>query len=366
MGERGKMQLVRISKRDDVTRAKANMIRFIAVLAALLASALLILFMKRNPIEVYASLLKGAFGTPSKVRGTIVEAIPMIITSLGIAVAFKMKFWNIGAEGQIIMGAFAASYFGLNFPDMPMPLLLLIMAVAGIIGGGLWALIPGFFKAYIGANETLFTLMLNYIAYKWVAYLQYGPWKDPDAKGFPLIKKFSRNGIIPEVLGVHAGWIVAVILVVIMYIFMRYTKKGYEISVIGESENTARYAGMNVKWVILSSVFISGALCGLAGMIQVSGVNQRLTLEVAGGIGYTSIITTWLGRLSAPAIAIVSVLFAALVQGGQYIQAAFQIPKSAAQILQGMILFFVLGSEFFIQYKIYFTNTIKNKKKGDM
>lgn len=344
--------MIKMVKRTDVTGIQAAQIRILSVILALMTSAAFILMLRHNPLEVYSSMLKGAFGTAYRLKETMIKTIPLVITSLGIMVAFKMKFWNIGAEGQILMGAFAASFVALQFPDLPKPLLLLLMTLGGMIGGGLWALVPAFFKAQFGTNETIFTLMMNYIAMKWVTYLQYGPWRDPKALGFPKIPNFSDNGILPKLFGVHIGWVIAAILVIIMYIFMHYTKKGYEVTVIGESENTARYAGMNVKKVILTALFISGAICGLTGMIQASAVNNTLAVEVSGGYGFTAIITTWLSGLSAVFVVIVSFLFAVLIQGGSFIQTAFQIPQAAAQILQGMILFFVLGSEFFIRYRM--------------
>lgn len=353
--------MFRIVKRSGLTRKQAIFFRFIAVLGALTASGIFILILGHNPFAVYASMLEGAFGTLYRFKETIIKTVPLVITSLGIGVAFRMKFWNIGAEGQIFMGGFAASYFALNYPGMPMPLMLLIMAAAGFVAGGVWALIPAFFKARYGTNETLFTLMLNYIALKWITYLQYGPWRDPEVKGFPLIAKFNENGILPKFLGIHMGWIIMLLLVVLVHLFVKKTKMGYEVAVVGESENTARYAGMNIKKIILSAMMISGGLCGLTGMIQASGVNQTLGIELTQGIGFTAIITTWLGQLSAPIILVVSFLFSMLLQGGSFIQTSFQIPAAVAQLIQGTILFFVLGSEFFIQYKL----TLKPKVSAD-
>jgi simple sugar transport system permease protein len=265
-----------------------------------------------------------------------------------------MQFWNIGGEGQIAMGAFAASYFALYMNDMPKPVMLLVMILAGMLAGGIWALIPAFFKAQWGTNETIVTLMMNYIALKWITFLQYGPWKDPKSLGFPKIANFPENAILPELLGVHIGWVFALIMVVAIYIFIGHTKKGYEIAVIGESMNTARYAGINIKKTILIAIMLSGGLCGLVGMIQASAVNNTLSVEITGGVGFTAIITAYLSALNAPVILIVSVLFAALLEGGSYIQTVFGIPQSAAEILQGIILFFVLGSEFFVRYKFAF------------
>ena len=358
--------MVRVVKRTDLTKKQSVNFRLIAILGALLTSGIFLLILGFNPFDVYLSMLDGSFGSIYRFKEAIIKTIPLVVTSLGISVAFRMKFWNIGAEGQIIMGAFGASYFALFFPNLPAAVLLPLMVVASLITGGIWALIPAFFKAQFGTNETLFTLMMNYIALKWINYLQYGPWKDPKALGFGKIAMFGDSALLPKIFGIHIGWIIAIVLVIIMYIFINKTKRGYEIQVIGESENTAKYAGMNVKKVILSSLFISGALCGMVGMFQISGVNGTLTYQVANGVGYTAIITTWLASLSAPLIVIVCFLFAVLQQGGTFIQTAFQIPASAAQLIQGLILFFVLGSEFFIQYRLIFNNKIESIKQKEV
>lgn len=346
--------MFRMVKRTNMSKRKASMIRLSAVLLALLCSSLFILIMGHNPIKVYVSMLAGAFGSKHRLIETLKVAIPIIIASIGIMVAFKMKFWNIGGEGQILMGACAATFFALNYSHLPKPLLLFLMLLAGIIGGGLWAVIPGLLKIQYDTNETIITLMLNYIAIKWITYLQYGPWKDPDAHGFPKIANFEANAILPKVFGLHIGWVIALIIVVIIAVLMKHSKWGYNISVIGESLDTARYSGIKIKRTILTSVFVSGAICGIVGFIQASAVDQTLTAHLSAGYGFTAIITTWLSALAPMVIVPVSILFAALVKGGSFIQTAFQIPNSASAILQSMILFFVIGSEFFVKYALVF------------
>lgn len=353
--------MLRIIKRSEVSQGKNILIRILAILLALFFSAVLILLLDLKPLEVYAAMVKGAFGTAYRLRETIIKAIPLIITSLGIAIAFKMQFWNIGGEGQIAMGAFAASWVALNYSQLPQPFLLLTMMGFSMVGGGVWALIPAYFRAQWRTNETIVTLMMNYIAMKWITYLQYGPWKDPRSLGFPKIANFSDNAILPKVLGVHAGWIITLILIAFVYIFLNHSKKGFEIAVLGESENTAQYAGVNIKRTIITAIFLSGGLCGLTGMIQASAVSNTLSVEVPAGIGYTAIITSWLANLNPLIILLVSLLFAALLQGGAFIQTAFGIPQSAALLLQGMILFFVLGSEFFTRYRIILTKASWHK-----
>ncbi|WP_139902119.1 ABC transporter permease [Clostridium thermarum] len=357
--------MLRFVKRDEIGKRQSIAIRIAAVILALVVSGIYLFFIDLNPVQIYTAMVKGSFGSAYYLRETITKAIPLCITALGIAVAFKMQFWNIGAEGQIMMGAFCASIFALWTPNIPKTVLLLIMAAAGVIGGSLWALLPAIFKSKWGTNETIITLMMNYIALKWVNYLQYGPWKDPKAMGFARIASFTDNALLPKVFKINIGWIIAIVLVVLIYVFMNYTKKGYEISVLGESENTALYSGVNIKKTIVISILLSGGLCGLVGMIQASGVSGTLADNVSGGYGFTAIIVSWLGALSAPIIAVVSVLFAALIRGGSYIQTTFGIPEAVAQVLQSMILFFVLGSEFFIRFKVEKKSSKAVEKVGE-
>lgn len=344
--------MLRMTKRTDMTSKKSAIIRVTAILGALITAGIFIAIMGHNPISVYKSMFLGAFGTSFRIRDTLTISIPLILTSIGIMIAFKMKFWNIGAEGQILMGAFFASFVALNYSDLPKPLLLLLMFFAGFIGGGLWALLPAFLKVKFDTNETIITLMLNYIAIKWITYLQYGPWKDPKAMGFPKIANFADNAIMPKLFGIHIGWIITLIAVIFVTIMMKYSKKGYEIAVVGESIDTAKYSGLNVGKVILNAVFVSGGICGIVGMMEASAVNHTLSASVSAGYGYTAIITTWLSALNSAIIVPVSILFAAMIRGGSFIQTAFQIPKAAADVLQSIILFFVIGSEFFVQYKL--------------
>jgi general nucleoside transport system permease protein len=354
--QRRGLKLFRIAKRSDISKKSSIAIRGTSIILALFVSALFIMVLSLNPLEVYKSMIDGAFGNNYRFMETLRKSIPLCITALGIAVAFKMKFWNIGAEGQIMMGACFATYFALFHSTLPKPILLTIMVIAGMIGGCIWALIPALFKAKWGTNETIVTLMMNYVAIKFITYLQYEPWKDPNAMGFPKIASFADNAILPDLFGLHIGWVFAIILVVVIYLFMNRTKIGFETSVLGESEKTAIYAGMNTKKIIVVAMLLSGGLAGLSGMIQASAVSNTLSVSMAVGTGYTAIIVAYLSGLSAPIILVVSILFAALLEGGSFIQTAYGIPESAALILQSMILFFVLGSEFFIRYKIVKNN----------
>ena len=343
--------MLKIVKRAEITPMQSMMQRCVAVIAALAAAAVFMLIMGYNPLTVFWNLIEGSLLSEYRFQQTINKTIPLVVISLGIAIAFKMKFWNIGVGGQFFMGAFAASYFALNFTFLPKPLLILVMFLAAMIAGAFWCFIPGFLKAKWGTNETLVTLMLNYVATKWIMFLQYGPWKDPNASGFPRIPVFDDAAVLPEVFGIHIGWIIAIILVVAVYFLLNKTKLGFEITVVGENIATARYAGMNVKKVLLISVCLSGAICGLAGMMQATGIEHSLTYQLSGGIGFTAIITCWLARLKPVNIVFVSFFFAMLIQGGAYLQGSLQIPSAVSGILQGIILFFVLASEFFSQYR---------------
>lgn len=351
---------VRVTKAANQTSKKKIITTLVAIVIAMIITSLLIAVMGHNPLNVYYSMIEGCFGSGHRFKQTIITAIPLIITAVGVGVAFRMKFWNIGAEGQILMGGCFATFAALYFKSLPAFILLPIMICFGAIGGGLWALIPAVLKAKLNTNETIVTLMMNYIALKWIVFLQYGPWKDPQAMGFPKIANFTDNAILPKVFGVHMGWVIALLLVIGIHYFINYTKTGYEIQVLGESENTAKYAGMNVKKIILIAMITSGAICGLTGMIQASAVNNTLTMELTAGVGYTAIIIAWLSNLKTPWMVVVSMLFAVLTQGASYIQTVYQIPQAAAEVIQGIILFCILGSQFFIQYQVHFDKLTKH------
>lgn len=351
---------IRISKRAEVGTKKAVLFRAISVAAAIIAGGLFILCIGYNPYSVYGTIIKGAFSTSMAFQATVKVMIPLLISSLGVTLAFKMKFWNIGAEGQIIAGAICASYFALFHADLPHFLLMIIMFAAGIIGGGLYGLIPAFFKAKFGTNETLFTLMLNYIALYTIVWLRDGAWADPESGGFPKIARFVSNAQLDKVGGIQVGWIIGLILTVIVFIYLKYTKHGYEISVVSESHATARYAGMNPKKIMLRTMFFSGAVCGIAGMVQATGSDMTLATSVAGGVGFTAIIVAWLAQLEPIAILIVSFLFSVLEKGSSVMQSTFGLSTYCADVLQGIILFFVLAGEFFIRYKFVLNGKERN------
>lgn len=349
-----KEPLIRLSKRDDMGQLSAWAIRIGSILAALVLFAGLIVAVGYDPVSVYGAMLGGALGSSLNIQQTIKIMIPLLGAALAIAPAFKMKFWNIGVEGQITVGGIFATYFALTFQNTwPSYVLLPVMFLAAAIGGGLWGVLPAAFRAKWGTNETLFTLMLNYIAIGVVKYLQGGPWEKVP-KGTQMIERFSATARMPEVWGVTVGGFIVLALVIFMFLYLRYTKHGYQIAVVGESEATARYAGIRVGSVIVRTMFVSGAVAGIVGFIVVSGINYTLSDSVAGGVGFTGITVAWLAQLNPIGMVFISLLLAVLTKGASTINTLTHnaLPESMSDMLTGLILFCMLASEFFIRYRM--------------
>mgnify|MGYP004629625723 CR=1 FL=1 len=363
MSTETKTPFVRLAKRTNMKQSTIWLIRVGSIFVALLLGCIPMLLTGTNPFVAYGIIIKGSLSKPTYLKQTIKIAIPLLGCALAIAPCFKMKFWNIGAEGQITMGAVFASYFALFFADkIPHVPLLIIMFISGAIAGGIWALIPAFFKAKWNTNETLFTLMMNYIAIGIVAWLQGGPWEG--RKGSQLIPMFSKSARLPNVFGIHIGWIIVLVLVVLMYIYMNKTKQGYEIAVIGDSVNTARYAGMNVGYIMMRTMFISGAISGIVGFIIVSGANYTLYKGVANGVGFTSITVAWLSQLNSFAMIIISMMLAVLEKGANTLQTRMKVPASISDIIIGILLFCMLSCEFFINYQLIFRHKESKEVKA--
>ena len=363
MSSENRTPFIRLTKRAEMDRKKVYLIRISSIIIALILGCIPMILTGNNPITAYGVIISGSVSRPVYLKQTIRTAIPLLGCAIAIAPCFKMRFWNIGAEGQITMGAVLASYFALYWSSrLPHVPLLLIMFIAGAVGGAIWALIPAFFKAKWNTNETLFTLMMNYIAIGIVAWLQGGPWEG--RKGSQLIPMFSDNARLPNVFGVNCGWIIALALVVFLYIYMNKTKQGYEIAVIGDSVNTARYAGMNVGWIMMRTMMLSGAISGIVGTIIVSGANYTLYSGVADGVGFTSITVAWLSQLNSFAMIAISMILAILEKGANTLQTRMQVPASIADIITGILLFCMLSSEFFINYKLIFRH--KEKKEVEV
>lgn len=347
-----KAPLFHIVKRSDISRGKAIGIRAAAIVLSLLLCGILFwLLAKKSPLSFYSEMISGAFGTPRRIWILIYKLSMLLLISVAVTPAFKMKFWNIGAEGQTLFAGLACTavmfYLGGKIPN---PVLWIIMIAASIIAGIFWAIIPAVFKAKWNTNETLFTLMMNYIATQLIIFCL-GIWVPSGSGTLDPMSKYA----LPTV---YNKWLLAIIVVAIItaliYIYLRFSKHGYEISVVGESQNTAKYIGINVKKVILRTMVLSGALCGVAGLLLVGGMNHTIATSTAGGNGFTAIMVSWIAKFNPLVMVLSSFLIAFLEVGANQVCSTFKMSDSIADILTAVILFFVIGCEFFINYKIVF------------
>ncbi|MEO8285105.1 MAG: ABC transporter permease [Chloroflexota bacterium] len=344
-----------IERQASPTRAMAILLPIASILGALLLGALVLVLAGHNPIEVYAAMFGGAFGSNNGLAETLVKTIPLLFAALGVSIAFRMLLWNIGAEGQLHLGAIFATGTALFLiPGAPSYIMIPAMIVAGFVGGGLWGLIPGVLRAYFKVNEIITSLMLNYVAILLSEYLVYGPWRNPEGFGFPGTAPLPDAAWLPRLLPtrVHLGLLIGLIAAALLYIILRRTVWGYQIRVIGENDRAARYAGMNIARNILLVMLVSGGLAGLAGMSEVAGIAHQLQRNLSPGYGYTAIIVAWLARLNPWTIVVVSFLFAGLLVGGDQLQISMGLPAAIAPMLQGTILFFLLGGGTLARYRI--------------
>lgn len=354
---------IRFEKRLTRSRSATVLVPILSVVLALVFGALILMAFGINPLEAYQVMIKGSLGSGYALTETLVKAIPLMLTGLGVAIAFRMLFWNIGAEGQLAMGGIAAAFVALFLSDyVPSALLIPLMMLMAVLAGAAWALIPAALKASLGVNEILTTLMMNYIAILFVEYLYLGPWRDPEGFGFPGTAPFPEAAWLPRLVGrVHAGLIIAILAAALVWFILSRTRWGFEIRVIGENPRAARYSGMSIVRNIVLVMLLSGGLAGLAGMGEVSGIAHRLFHGLTVGTGYTAIIVAWLAALNPWAVLLVAFLMAALQVGGDQLQIAMQLPAAVAGVLQGAILFFVLGGSIFVNYRIRITQSTKDR-----
>ena len=347
--------LFHITKRADIVWWKAWLIRLVAIVAALFVCAVVIVMITDyNPLQVYKTMIEGSFGSERKVWILLQNLAMLLCISLAVTPAFKMRFWNLGAEGQVLIGGLASAACMFYIKDsMQNWLLLIVMLIASVLGGVIWGLIPAFFKANWGTNESLFTLMMNYVAIQLVSFFIM-VWVPSGSSVMGVINQVTGSGWMPDLFGKKYLFniLIVAVLTVIMFIYLKFSKQGYEISVVGESENTARYIGINVKKVIIRTMIISGAVCGLAGFLLVSGTNHTISKELAGGMGFTAIMVSWLAKFNPIVMVITSFLIVFLQRGAGEIATAFRLNESVADILTGIIIFFIIGCEFFINYQI--------------
>lgn len=352
--------MIRFEKRKDTSRAFAMFAPFLSVLLALVTAGILMLCAKVDPLKAYAGMLSESLGSFYALSETLVKATPLIFTGLGVSLAFRMQIWNIGAEGQLYMGAIGATWAGL-FWNLTGFAAVIAMFLCAAVLGGLWAAFAGFLKAKARVNEIIVTLLMNYIAISWVSYLVYGPWKDPKGFNFPLTRQFPPDQLLATFFNtrLHFGLVIALICVVLMYLLVEKTIWGYEIKVIGNNPKAAKYAGINIDRSIIGVMFLSGALAGIAGFSEVAGVQGRLQEGISTGYGYTAIIVAWLAGRSAFGVLIVSFIMAVILVGGDSLQISMQLPVAFVNVFQGLILFFILASDFFIHNRLVFKRSGK-------
>ncbi len=359
--------LFHIAKRDELPFYKSLLIRIGSIVAALIVCAIVIIaFTGENPLSIYATIVEGAVGTKRRTWGLFQNVAMLLCVSLAVTPAFKMKFWNIGAEGQVLMGGLATIYVMMFYGETLQPAVLYpVMVIASILAGAIWGLIPAVFKALWNTNETLFTLMMNYIAIQLISYYTYVNAVPKGSGQIGIINSDTKAGWFPSLGGYDylLNIIIVAALTVFMFVYLKYSKHGYELSVVGESENTARYIGINVKKVIIRTMLLSGAMCGIAGLLLVAGTDHSITRETAGGRGFTAIMVSWLAKFNPIYMILTSLLLVFLEKGAIQISTKFQLNPSFSEILTGIIIFFIIGSEFFINYRIMFRHSAKKEVK---
>ena len=358
--------LFHIVKRKSLPWYQAWAIRAAAIVLALVVCAVVTtLLTGENPLQIYATIFRGAFGTPRKIWVLLQNIAILLCVSLAVTPAFRMRFWNVGGEGQLLMGGLATAACMICLGDkLPNGLLILLMVISAAAAGGIWGVIPAIFKAKWNTNETLFTLMMNYVATQLVAFFVI-VWEVPKGAGqIGIINQNTEAGWLPWLFGQKylLNILVVAILTGLVYIYLNYSKHGYEISVVGESERTARYVGINVSRVIIRTMVLSGALCGIAGLLLVGGTDHTITTTIGGGRGFTAVMVSWMAKFNPVVMIFTSFLLVFLERGAGEISTAFGLNHSFSDILTGIILFFIIGSEFFITYQLSFR---KSGKKED-
>ncbi|MBQ7122435.1 MAG: ABC transporter permease [Clostridia bacterium] len=362
-----KEPLFHVVKRGALPFWLSWIIRIASVVAALIVCGVVtIVLTGENPISIYSTMVEGAIGSERRIWSLFQNVAILLCISLAVTPAFKMKFWNIGAEGQVLIGGLATAacmlYFGESLPPF---VLFPVMIIASVVAGAIWAIIPAFFKAYWNTNETLFTLMMNYIAMQIVSYFVFLHSNPVGSGKIGIINSATEAGWLPKIGGKTylLNIIIVAVLTIGMYIYLKYNKHGYEISVVGESENTANYIGINVKKVIIRTMFLSGAVCGIAGLLLVAGTDHSIAKETVDGRGFTAIMVSWLAKFNPIYMILTSLLITFLDKGASQISTDFGLNDSFSEILTGIIIFFIIGSEFFVNYSIKFRHKDKEVSK---
>ncbi len=358
--------MIQISKRGAVSRKRNIAIRLAAIVLAIIVCAVITMATTgTDPLAVFSAFINGSFGSERKLWIFLQDTAILLIISLAVTPAFKMHCWNLGAEGQVLAGAMAAAACMVLLGDtMSNGALIACMVIASVVTGALWAGIPAFFKAKFNTNETLFTLMMNYVATQIVAYFCV-KWENPVGScTIGVINAQNEAGWLPQLGNKYLLVIlVAVIMTVLIYFYLNYTKHGYEIAVVGESERTARYIGIKVPRVIVRTMLFSGAICGVAGLLLVGGIHHTVSTSLVGGQGFTAVMVSWLAAFNPIVMILTSALLIFMGSGANQLASSCGLNQSFGDILTGVLIFFIIGSEFFVQYKISFHK--KSKEVGE-
>jgi ABC-type uncharacterized transport system permease subunit len=346
------MRLV-FEKRETTSKLALLLVPIFSFFVSLLLAAILLSLSNASPLITYTAMFRGAFGTVPNFTETLVKAIPLMLTGLAVSIAFRMEFWNIGAEGQLTLGGVATAWVALFWSGgIPTPLVLPVALIVGMAAGAAWAGIPAVLNARLKVNETLTTLMLNYVAILLSEHLYYGPWRDPKGYGFPGTAPFPEAVWLPRIAGrAHLGLLFAVFLSLVLWFAINRTRWGFEVRIIGKNRTAARFLGIDIERTIIVSMLLSGALSGLAGACEVTGISRRLQQGLSIGYGYTAIIVAWLAQLNPIAILFVAVLMAGLSVGGDQVQMIMRLPAAMGMVLQGLILFPMLAGAIFNEYR---------------
>ena len=367
MSEKVREPLFHISRRSGLKWYQAWLIRLAALVLALLACALISVIMTgENPLEIYATIFRASFGSSRKFWVMLQNTAILLLISLALTPAFRMRFWNIGGEGQVLISCLASAACMILLRNIfPNWAVIVCMVVASVAAGAIWAVIPAIFKAKWNTNETLFTLMMNYVATQLVAFFCV-VWESPKGSGqIGIINPKTEIGWLPVIGGQKylLNVLVAAAVCVVMFIYLKYSKHGFEISIVGESERTAHYVGIKVNRVIVRTMLLSGAVCGLTGLLLTGSTNHTLTTTLVGGRGFTAVMVSWLAKFNPIWMILTSFLIVFLEKGAGDISTDFGLNKSFADILTGIILFFIIGSEFFITYRINFRKSAAKEVK---
>ncbi|WP_163337347.1 ABC transporter permease [Desulfopila sp. IMCC35008] len=351
---------LRIVKRQEPLGWRSCLVLFAAIAFSLVLSGILLALRGTSPVEGVLTLFQGAFGSRWAIEDSLIKGIPIFLCSLGVAIAFRLQVWNIGAEGQFAFGAMGATWAALSFPEWPAWLLMPAMIIMAVAAGGAWGMIPALLRQKLKTNEIIVTLMMNYIAILFLDYLVFGVWKDPTSFGFPMTPTFPEAAIVGKIGSTSVNWglLHCVVLGLLVWVFFRFTTVGFELKASGDSVRAARYAGLPYDKLVVLVMVLSGGLAGWAGFLEASATINRLQPSIMVGYGYTAIVVAWLARLNPLSIGIASFLLAGLRVGVENLQLDLQVPAAFGGIIEGLILLSVLAGGLFTVYRVEKVRTL--------